>query len=934
VPLKRLSPEHTVLYAEKMRRVAVASLIVLLGIVAGPGAQHRLQPVATLRGEPALALMLRKLDTVGTFMMTTAHPDDENNAMLAYYAHGRGFRTALVSATRGEGGQNEIGPELFEALAVLRTEELLAAHRFDGAEQYFTRAVDFGFSFSVEETFEKWGKQEILGDYVRMIRTIRPDVIVGFVFDGAGGGQHHQASSRLTAEAFRTAADPNAFPEQIRSEGLRPWQAKKFYYTAGFGGPMAGGQAATTQAASRLLVFTGGEAYDRVLGRTYTEIGGEARSMHKCQGMSQLLPLPASEVPQGFGGPRGYHLHDTVLLDGVTREERDPFDGVETSITTLAAYAGAQAPPELSTHLERIGAAAAEARQAFGAGGATATVSSLVRGLSAVRTLRRALGSMPLADEARYEIDHRLKLKDAQFGEALRLAAGVQLDAIARDGLVIPGQSVQVELMTANRSASVPVMISRRSVAGLEISGEMCKDDLLLRGPESRSACSLTGRVPEDARLTAAHFRYAPDAARFDVDPDVAPGLPFRPTPFTATFVLNIAGADVSATLPIQFRSEGSIFSGEKRSELHVVPKFAATVSPDIAVVPLGTPVLTSARAPEGTGREVRVTVTNHSQGAASANVELELPQGWQAAPASIPIRFTREDEATTVRFTLTPPSTRTPGDATVKARVIDGTAIHADGYQVVEYPHTTRRHVLRAPAVVVKTLDVRVKPNLTVGYVMGVGDEIPPALEQIGATVELLDTDDLAWGDLRRFDVVMTGVRAYERRPDLRAHNERLIDYARAGGTVIVNYNKFEFNEAQYGPYPGKVGRERVTDENSVVRVLQPEHPVFTTPNRIGDADWTGWRQERGLYFFDTAGRHPQIVDLLELEDPFPYNKGPKRGALVEARVGQGRWLYVGLGLWRQLPAGTDGAYRLMANLVSLGNAPGRTPPTAPRPR
>jgi hypothetical protein len=210
----------------------------------------------------------------------------------------------------------------------------------------------------------------------------------------------------------------------------------------------------------------------------------------------------------------------------------------------------------------------------------------------------------------------------------------------------------------------------------------------------------------------------------------------------------------------------------------------------------------------------------------------------------------------------------------------------------------------------------------------MGVGDEVPPALEQLGASVVFLSEDDLAWSDLTRFDVVMTGVRAYERRADLRANNQRLLDYVRAGGTVIANYNKFEFNEAQYGPYPGKVGRERVTDENSVVRVLQPQHPVFNTPNRIGEADWKGWRQERGLYFFDTAGRDPQMVDLLEFEDPFPNNKGAKRGALVEARLGQGRWIYVGLGLWRQLPSGTDGAYRLMANLISLGQRPGAAQP------
>jgi LmbE family N-acetylglucosaminyl deacetylase len=899
-----------------MRRALLFTLAVSFVLIGAPAAQHRLQPIATERGEPALRLMLRKLDTVGNFMMTTAHPDDENNAMLAFYAHGNGFRTSLVSATRGEGGQNEIGPELFEALAVLRTEELLAAHRFDGAEQYFTRAVDFGYSFSVDETFEKWGRQEILGDYVRMIRTIRPDVIVGFVFEGAGGGQHHQASSQLTAEAYRAAADPKVFPEQIQQEGLRPWQAQKFYYTAGFG-PGGPGGASGQKTASAVLPFTYGEAYDPLLGRTYAEIGGEARSMHKCQGMSQLLPLPGVE-PQGFGGPRGYRLHDTVLPDGVARAETHPFDGIDTSLKSLTAFAGAQVPDQLTTLLDRIQLAVDDARKAVDGGGSGAAVTALVRGLGAVRSLRRALGSMGLSDSGAFEIEHRLRLKEAQFAEALLLASDVRVEAIARDGLVVPGQSVQVELLVANRSR-VPVMISRRAIAGFETAGAaICKDDVLLRAPEGRSACAFEARVPADAKLTAAHFRYGGNAERFVLDADVPPGLPFRPSPFTASFLLNVAGIDVTTVIPVQFRSEGNIFSGEKRSELHVVPKFAVTASPEIAIVQLDNPSSTA----KGAAREVRVTVTSHSPAEAKAMVQLELPQGWQSVPASAPVGFTREDESRTVRFQVSPPPSLKSGDVAVRARVIEGATTYAEGYEVVEYPHTTRRHVLRAPEVTVKVLDVRVRPNLTIGYVMGVGDEVPSALEQLGARVEFLTADDLAWGDLGRFDVVMTGVRAYERRADLRANNQRLLDYARAGGTVIVNYNKFEFNEAQYGPYPGKVGRERVTDEDSAVRLLQPAHPVFTTPNRISDADWRGWRQERGLYFFDTAERARQIVDLVELEDPFPHNKGPKRGALVEAAVGQGRWIYVGLGLWRQLPAGTDGAYRLMANLISLGRA------------
>jgi LmbE family N-acetylglucosaminyl deacetylase len=281
-----------------MRKVFFSLSILIAAASAHSTAQHQLVPVAALKGEPALELAMRKLDTVGNFMMTTAHPDDENNAMLAYFSHGKGYRTSLVTATHGEGGQNEIGPELFVPLAVLRTEELLAAHKFDGAEQYFTRAIDFGFSFSVEETLEKWGHEEILGDYVRMIRTIRPDVIVGFVFDGDGGGQHHQTSSRLSAEAFRVAADPNRFPEQIK-EGLRPWQAKKFYYTAGFGGP--GGNTGVGKPAGpeapTVLNFTGGAQFDPVLGRTYDEIAG-ARSMHGARACRSLAVAGADRAAE------------------------------------------------------------------------------------------------------------------------------------------------------------------------------------------------------------------------------------------------------------------------------------------------------------------------------------------------------------------------------------------------------------------------------------------------------------------------------------------------------------------------------------------------------------------------------------------------------------------------------------------------------------
>ena len=914
-----------------MRRLLFAVVALAAALSAHSTAQHRLQPVAALNGEPALELALRKLDTVGSFMMTTAHPDDENNGMLAYFSHGKGYRATLVTATHGEGGQNEIGPELFVPLAVLRTEELLAAHRYDGAEQFFTRAIDFGYSFSIEETLEKWGHQEILGDYVRMIRTIRPDVIVGFVFDGDGGGQHHQASTRLSLEAFRAAADPAKFPEQIKA-GLRPWQASKFYYTAGFGPPSRPAGTGSAASADPVLNFTGGDLFDPVLGRTYNEIGGEARSMHKCQGMSQLLPLPAGGGgPMGPGGVRAYRLRDTVLPGGVARSEREIFDGVDTSLRSLLRFAPT-APADIGTRLDAITASVADARKALASGGSAAAAAAIARGLKAIRELRGALGTLDAA--SRYEIDFRLAQKEEQFTQALLLAADVRLEAVARDGLVPPGHPVNVQLIAARRG-QVPVSVSMNTNGLTAVKAEdarACAGELSSAG--SHATCARTFTVPADARLTAAHFRNASafagtatadSAARYVFDADVPFGLPFRPTPFTATFTLTIENLAVEKTLPIQSRSEGDIFSGEKRSEIHVVPAFAVTATPEIVVV---STAADGGPGPAPQGKDVRVTVTNHASGAANAEVALQLPQGWRATPASQPVRFTREDEAMTVRFTLQPPpasalaaAAMKPGgnQFAVKAVVSAAGATYAQGYQVIEYPHTTRRHVLVDPQVAVKALDVRVKPNLSVGYVMGVGDEVPAALEQLGVRLSFISADELAWGDLSRYDTIITGVRAYERRADLRAYNQRLLDYARAGGTVIVQYNKFEFNDAQYGPYPAKVGRERVTDENAELKLLAPSHPVFNTPNQIGRADWTGWVQERGLYFLDENGRDPQYTDLIEFTDPFPYNQGAKRGALVEARVGEGRWVYVGLGLWRQLPAGTDGAFRLMANLLSL---------------
>jgi len=898
--------------------------------------QYRVPPLTDLSGAPGLSLALRKLNTVGTLMHATAHPDDENNAMLALYARHLGMRVALVSATRGDGGQNEIGPELFDALGILRTEELLAAHQFDGAEQYFTRAVDFGYSFSPEETFEKWGRQEILGDFVRHIRTLRPDVMVTLGVDGTGGGQHHQASGIIAAEAYKAAADPAQFPEQIKA-GLRPWQVRKLYRVAGgFGrgrggppavgrgaanapaqgrgdlpavAPIAPGAGASDPAAKYATIDT--SVYEPLLGCTIGEVGGVASGMHMCQGRAPLVPPPAAS------GAR-YRLIETVLASQRDKDESSLFDGIDTSLMGLTRFAGSRQSDALVRGLAIASAHVANAIQALGTGGPSATVQPLVYGLSAIRELRSNLATAVESDEGRYEIDFRLAQKEEQFQDALVLAQSLRIDAIANDGLIVPGQPLSVTVAIGNRGAA-DLPVATISLLGLEGQSGCAAQTVAPKVPFS---CVASARVPVNAALTGPYWERPEDAGRATFAADAPFGLPFRPTPFKVRLEMGIGGIAVTREVPIRFRYEGAGLVGEKRMELDVVPAFAVDVSPKIVVVPL--------RSTGGNGngartREVRVTGVNGNKGESRASVRLKAPEGWTISPASAPVAFTREDEAVTTRFMLSPPPKVAPGQvgitAEVRAEGASAATAFSTGYQVIEYPHTQRRHKLIPATATVKTIDVQVAPSLSVGYIMGVGDQVPAALQQLGVNLTLIDPDELAWGDLSKYQTIVTGVRAYERRADLRANNHRLLQYVEKGGTAIVQYNKMEFNQAQYGPYPAQVSSNRITDERAPVKVLAPTHQVFTWPNRIEAAAWQGWVQERGLYFL--GDKDAKYVDLVEMEDPFEFNKGAKRGALVEAPFGKGRWVYVGLGLWRQLPAGTEGAYNLMANLVSLGARP-----------
>jgi len=953
-----------VLYLMAALGAAIALFIVGAGRIDVHGQNKKAFSISNIEGtHVGLGLAIRKLGVAATFMNTPSHPDDERNAFFTYFGYGLGLRVIDVQNNRGEGGQNEIGPEIMHDLGVLRTEELMAVHREDGAEQYFTRTIDYGYSYDPLGEIIPWvGEKEIVGDYVRLFRMLRPDVVVSMNISGRGGDRMHEAQTILTREAWVASGDPNQYPEQI-AEGLRPWQPPKFYYNGaqiggaeGYPEPPAPGPPSAHLFDRTWFAHEGsapvtrpvappipGSTYDPLLGRTYDEIGSEARSNHKCQGMGRVASIPGATSGGrggrgglGRGGGRGgggYCLVDSTIPGQMAKTtETDLFDGIDITVNGLVRFAGATPPAALVAGLQAITDQADRARQAFAAGNDAATTAPIEAGLTAVRALRAGLGSMGLSDSARYEIDFRLQNEEQDFVNAVVQAHSLQFFAAANDGLVVAGQPMALNLAMTN-NGETDARVTRVDIQGFA-GPETCAPATAEAG-SGLFACAATAAIPRDAKATTVYWHddywshpTRDNPARNIFDPDVEFGVAFAPTPFRAVFHVTAGSVEFTRDVPFTFHYIRDIYFGDKEMEVNVIPAFAAKVTPSIGVVPASSRDVT---------RDVFVAVTNGTQGPADATVALEVPAGWRVRPASMPLSFTREDESLSAKFQLVVPAGTGLGDYAVNAVVtstVTGGQTFSTYYDVVEYPHTEYRQTIKDAVMPVKVIDLETaSAPIQVGYVMGMGDLVPPALEQLGAVVTFLDANELAYGDLSKYDVVMLGVRAYQRRGDLAAYNQRVLDYASNGGTVIVNYNKGEFNG--FGPYPGgTTGGGRVNDETAEVKVLVPDHPVFNVPNRIGAADWEGWTQERGQYLFAFPPGDPHYIPLVSMTDTMKDNPGEKLGGLVEARVGTGRWIYLGLNLWRQLPQGTPGGYRLMANLLALSRASGAPTAAAPRGR
>ncbi len=850
--------------------------MVVAGLCLATGALAQLPPIPQDSGAAGFGLALRKLSTTGSVLCITAHPDDENNALMALLSRGNGYRVGLLTLTRGDGGQNEIGPELFQALGVLRSEELASVHRFDHVQQFFSRAYEFGYSFSVEETFQKWGREEILSDVVRVIRTFRPTVVLTLSPTGAGGGQHHQASAQLAAEAFQKAGDPTCFPEQIES-GLRPWRPLRLFQSRGPG--MAGRQRGGD-------VRIDLDGFDPLLGETYAEFGAKARGQHRTQGMN-VLPQPgplSTSYYLASSRVDSSHLQGSFFDDiNVTLDRLAKYDtGLDSSVTLLEGYVN-------------------WAAESFSRADYDSALKAVMTGLESIRKMEK--------ETRQPEALFLLGREEQDFLEAAEKGAFADADALVTghtDGTVTPGGTVHARVRFYPRT-NLTVQ-----VLGVELTAP---DDWAVT-PEGTADHSWDFKidVPADAHLSGPYWSLDnPEVDRYSVEPGFTGTEPWRPPFVKALIHYRIYGVEGVCSRVLRYRWFDPEYGRERRMELKVVPRFAVSITPSLAVIPVNQPK----------SQVFEVTVRKSGAGVTKAELRLSGAEGWTVSPVVASLEFGPESEVQVRRFTVSPPARVPAGKVGLEAVLqSDGNEYH-QGVEWISYAHIQPRILLQPADVTLDAFDVRLPARLKVGYIMGVGDDVGKATEQLGADVTYLTREDLEFGDLSQYNVIVTGVRAYLNRDDLIANNHRLLDYVRQGGHMVVQYNKYEFLDRQFSPYPLTIHRphDRVTVEESPVKILEPNQPIFQRPNRIVASDWGGWVQERGLYFLGEWDEH--YTPLLELRDPWPYNNDAKRGSLVVAGYGKGTYIYTGLAFFRQLPAGVPGAYRLWANLIAYGSTP-----------
>jgi LmbE family N-acetylglucosaminyl deacetylase len=821
------------------------ALLILLLTLAPAFAQ---QPFS---GTPAIEQSLEKLNVLGSVLMIAAHPDDENTAVLAYYARGRHMRTGYLSLTRGEGGQNLIGPEQGDLLGLIRSHELLEARRIDGAEQFFTRAIDFGFSKTPEETLAKWGRERILSDVVWVIRRFRPDVVI-LRFSGTprdGHGQH-QVSAILGKEAFFAAGDPTRFPEQLKF--AEPWKARRLMFNSfSFTKEMEKEAAATP---GRIEVDTG--AYNPVLGVSYSQIAGMSRSMHRSQGMG------ASQRP----GPSRQFLVP-VAGDPPANGAKDALDGIDTTWSRVPGGA-------------EIGRILAEAVRGFEPDRPERTIPLLLKAQPLIAAIH----------------DPWAAAKLVELNESIALCAGLWLDANTETYAVVPGATVEVSYTALNRSA-FPMALDSLALEGMGGESRTDAKHAALASNQPVNA-QLKYTVPADQPYSQPFWLREPKQGdTYTISDQRLVGLPDDPPLLNLRFSIVAGGVAFDLLRPVTHRYVDRV-DGEQTRALIVVPPVALNLPRDVVLFP------------DVNQRKVDIDVRANAPKAAG-DLRLSLDPGWGAQPASRPFEQEKAGEQQQLAFEITPLQMPDPSGKLRAAARVGGREIGV-GMLVISHPPLPPLTVFPPALLKLVRADVRVTAR-KIGYVMGAGDEMPDAIRQLGCEVTLLTPSDLEQRDLSEFDAIVTGVRAYNTRADLRVNLPRLLDYVHNGGKLIDQYNVTDGNLVPMGPYPFKVGHDRVTVEEAPVTFTNLGNPLISTPNEITQKDFEGWIQERGLYFASEWDAHYQTV--LESHDP---GEKPLAGGMLYARYGKGVYIFSGYSWFRELPAGVPGAYRLFANMLS----------------
>src|SRR3984957_18079823 len=885
------------------------------------------RPLPVDRGTPALQQSLRKLNTRASMMMIVAHPDDEDGGMLTYESRGQGVRVALLTLNRGEGGQNIMSNDLWDQLALVRTQELLAADRRYGVDQYFTRVADFGFSKTLDEALQVWGHDRVLYDVVRGVRLNRTLILtasfVGGITDGHG---QHQVSGEMAQEVFEAAGDPKVFPDQIK-EGLLPWTPLKVYarvpgfsispkgmydYATGKWAPVrfydyVAKKWINTVPSTTVEIPEG--AYDPVLGTAYIQLAREGLGQQKSQNGGTGVPLPGE-----FKAP--YHRYGSRVQSPAV--EHSFFDGINISLLGIASLAPGQ-HPFLTAGLTQIAATVDQATRA------AKPVPLLAAGLKQTQLLMQKVESSELSAEEKYNLHHELSVKEAQFNSAIIEALGVTLTAVVapanpdrgRSGFAtepqdtfttaVPGQAFGVTAYLTNPSA-VPIQVQKVSLEPTSKGDWHITTTPAIHGVlenNQRQAGDFHLTIPEDAAVTKACFhRKDVEQPYYDLDSVSCLDHPLPPYPLEAWAEFSVEGVTVRIGQSVQ-TVQHVVGRGGVYQPLVIAPAISVAATATAGIIPLE----------QQKPAQVNLRVRTNIKTTAPAEVHLELPQGWQSNPQTAPFKG---DDQQTLTFAVSPQNLQQTAYPIGAVAGYQGHS-YTQGYEPVGYAGLRPYNYYQSAPYKLVGVDVKVAGGLKVGYVMGTGDDVPQSLESMGVAVHLLQPADITAGDLSSWDVIVLGIRAYAARPELAAANGRLLEYVKQGGVLIVQYNSREYDH-NYGPYPTSLtgDPEKVVDEDNAVEILDPGNPLLSWPNRITGADFQGWVEERGHSFMHSWDPHYKA--LTETHDA---GQDAQKGGLLYTRYGKGTYVYVAYALYRQLPEGIPGAYRLFANLLSLPKSP-----------